>query len=54
MIPKKIHYCWFGRGQMPELAINCINSWKKYLPDYKFVLWNECQMVVLIKHLIFK
>lgn len=32
MIPKKIHYCWFGRGDMPELAIKCINSWKKYLP----------------------
>lgn len=41
MIPKKIHYCWFGRGQMPELAINCINSWKKYLPDYELILWNE-------------
>lgn len=40
-IPKKIHYCWFGRGQMPELAVNCINSWKKYLPDYELVLWNE-------------
>jgi mannosyltransferase OCH1-like enzyme len=41
MIPKKIHYCWFGRGQMPELAVNCINSWKKYLPDYELILWNE-------------
>lgn len=41
MIPKKIHYCWFGRGQMPELAMNCIQSWKKYLPDYEFVMWNE-------------
>lgn len=41
MIPKKIHYCWFGRGQMPEPAVNCINSWKKYLPDYELVLWNE-------------
>lgn len=40
-IPKKIHYCWFGRGEMPELAINCINSWKKYLPDYELFLWNE-------------
>lgn len=40
-IPKIIHYCWFGHGQMPELAINCINSWKKYLPDYKLILWNE-------------
>lgn len=41
MIPKKIHYCWFGRGPMPELAIDCINSWKKIHPDFEFVLWNE-------------
>jgi mannosyltransferase OCH1-like enzyme len=41
MIPKKIHYCWFGNGQMPALAIKCIDSWKKFLPDYELVLWNE-------------
>lgn len=41
MIPKKIHYCWFGRGQMPELAVKCIKSWEKYLPDYEIVMWNE-------------
>jgi hypothetical protein len=41
MIPKVIHYCWFGRGQMPALAIKCIASWKKYLPDYELRLWNE-------------
>lgn len=41
MIPKIIHYCWFGLGQMPELAIKCINSWIKHLPDYELVLWNE-------------
>lgn len=41
MIPKKIHYCWFGRGKIPELAVNCINSWKKYLSDYEFIMWNE-------------
>lgn len=41
MIPKIIHYCWFGRGEMPELAIKCIDSWKKYLPDYQYKLWNE-------------
>ena len=41
MIPKKIHYCWFGRGQMPELAIKCIESWKKYLPEYEIKEWNE-------------
>ena len=41
MIPKVIHYCWFGRGKMPELADTCIASWKKYLPDYTLHLWNE-------------
>ena len=41
MIPKKIHYCWFGRGQMPELALKCIESWHKYMPDYQYKLWNE-------------
>lgn len=41
MIPKVIHYCWFGRGKMPKLAEICIDSWKKYLPDYEFYLWNE-------------
>ena len=41
MIPKIIHYCWFGRGPMPELAIRCIESWHKYMPDYEYKLWNE-------------
>ena len=40
-IPKIIHYCWFGRGPMPELALNCIRSWKDYLPEYDYMLWNE-------------
>lgn len=41
MIPKIIHYCWYGRGKMPELAVKCIESWKKYLPDYELKEWNE-------------
>lgn len=41
MIPKKIHYCWFGRGEKPELARRCIASWKKFCPDYEIVEWNE-------------
>lgn len=41
MIPKIIHYCWFGRGPLPELAQKCITSWKKYLPDYEIKEWNE-------------
>ena len=41
MIPKKIHYCWFGRGEKPALAKKCIASWKKYCPDYEIIEWNE-------------
>lgn len=41
MIPKKIHYCWFGRGELPKLAQKCIASWKKYCPDYEIIQWNE-------------
>ena len=41
MIPKIIHYCWFGRGAMPESAVKCINSWHKYMPEWEYVLWNE-------------
>ena len=41
MIPKVIHYCWFGRGKMPDLAVKCIDSWKQHLPEYELRLWNE-------------
>jgi hypothetical protein len=40
-IPKVIYYCWFGYGKLPKLAEKCINSWKKYCPDYKIVCINE-------------
>ena len=41
MIPKIVHYCWFGKGPKNELAIKCIASWKKYLPDYEIKEQNE-------------
>ncbi len=41
MIPKKIHYCWFGRGEKPKSVQKCIASWKKNMPDYDIVEWNE-------------
>ena len=41
MIPKVIHYCWFGGNPLPEEAKRCIESWKKYCPDYKIIEWNE-------------
>lgn len=40
-IPKRIHYCWFGRNPLPESAKKCIASWRKYLPDYEIIEWNE-------------
>lgn len=45
MIPKIIHYCWFGRGEIPQLAQDCIASWHKYMPDWKYMLWNEESIV---------
>ena len=41
MIPKIIHYCWFGGKPLPELAQRCIASWQKFLPDYEIKEWNE-------------
>ena len=41
LIPKVIHYAWFGRGEKSNLAKKCIESWKIYLPDYTFKEWNE-------------
>ena len=40
-IPKIIHYCWFGKGLMPELVERCIASWKKHMPDWEYRLWTE-------------
>ena len=48
MIPKVIHYCWFGRNPLPPLAIKCIDSWKKYLPDYEIKEWNEDNFMHLL------
>ena len=41
MIPKKIHYCWFGNKPLPASAKRCIESWKIFLPDYEIIEWNE-------------
>lgn len=41
MIPKKIHYCWFGGNPLPELAQKCLASWQKFCPDYEIIQWNE-------------
>lgn len=41
MIPKIIHYCWFGGKPLPELTVKCIESWKKFCPDYEIMRWDE-------------
>lgn len=41
LIPKIIHYCWFGKGPKNKLIEKCINSWLKFCPDYQIIEWNE-------------
>jgi mannosyltransferase OCH1-like enzyme len=41
MIPKTIHYCWFGHDSLPKSAQKCIASWRKYFPGYEIKQWNE-------------
>lgn len=41
MIPKVIHYCWFGKNKLSKSAKKCIKSWKKHLPNYEIIEWNE-------------
>ena len=41
MIPKKIHYFWFGKGEKNALTQHCIASWKKYQPDFEIIEWTE-------------
>lgn len=41
MIPKIVHYCWFGRGKKPARVLSCIESWHRLLPGYSFREWNE-------------
>lgn len=41
MIPKKIHYCWFGGKPLPRDVKKCIESWRKHAPEYDIIEWNE-------------
>ena len=41
MIPKVIHYCWFGGNEMSALEKKCIESWKMQCPDYEIIRWDE-------------
>lgn len=40
-IPKKIHYCWFGKDPLPKSVLRCMESWRRYCPDYEIIEWNE-------------
>lgn len=40
-IPKIIHYCWFGESKKPQIVLECIESWRKYLQDYEIREWNN-------------
>lgn len=40
-IPHIIHYCWFGNGELPDIAKQCMNSWHKFMPDWTIMRWDE-------------
>lgn len=47
MIPKKIHYFWFGKNEKNDLIKKCINTWKKEAPDYEIIEWNETNYPIM-------
>jgi hypothetical protein len=44
MIDKTINYVWLGNNQMPDEALKCIETWRKFCPEYKIVEWNESNL----------
>lgn len=40
-IPKVIHYCWFGSSKLPDHVVKCIDTWKRFMPDYEIKCWND-------------
>ena len=46
MIPKKIHFCWLGGGKYPERVRQCMESWRRALPGYEIVRWDESRFDV--------
>lgn len=41
MIPRIVHYCWFGHGRMPQAQEDCVKGWRKLMPDWQFIRWDE-------------
>lgn len=50
MIPKKLHYCWFGKQPKSKLILDCIESWKHFCPDFEIIEWNEVNSVHYSNH----
>ena len=50
VIPPIIHYCWFGRTELPPLAQKCIDSWRKFCPGFEIRMWNEDNYDVTKNH----
>lgn len=45
-IPHIIHYCWFGNGPKSPLILKCMESWKRFMPSYEIIEWNESNTVL--------
>lgn len=43
-IPKILHHCWFGDAELPELAVMCLESWRRVLPDYRIMTWHDADL----------
>lgn len=52
MIPKKIHYCWFGGNPLPKDMLKYIDTWKKFCPDYEIKEWNEQNFDIHLNHYV--
>ena len=49
MIPKIIHYCWFGGNELPDEYKYYIETWKKHCPDYQIKEWNEKTLILPLR-----
>lgn len=52
MIPKKIHYCWFGGNPLPAIATKCMESWQKFCPDYEIIRWDETNCDITVNQFV--
>ena len=52
MIPKQIHYIWFGGNELPNDALRCMESWSKYCPEYEVIRWDESNFDVSINRYV--